>query len=101
MQTQRLCGGGVSAIIGSDVDVHIAVSNGDDDGDGISNNKDNNTAINKIQVDTGSNDSACFTNHPTLIVTLGYGELLNHWSDVGDIGYYGNSEGLCGGVSCF
>jgi hypothetical protein len=24
-----------------------------------------------------------------LIVTLGYGELLNHWSDVGDIGYYG------------
>jgi hypothetical protein len=27
---------------------------------------------------------------PTLIVTLGYGELLNHWSDVGDIGYYGN-----------
>jgi hypothetical protein len=22
-----------------------------------------------------------------------------HWSDVGDIGYYGNSEGLCGGVS--
>jgi hypothetical protein len=34
-----------------------------------------------------------------LIVTLGYGELLNHWSDVGDIGYYGNSEGLCGGVS--
>jgi hypothetical protein len=32
-----------------------------------------------------------------LIVTLGYGVLLNHWSDVGDIGYYGNSEGLCGG----
>jgi hypothetical protein len=32
-----------------------------------------------------------------LIVTLGYGELLNHWSDVGDIGYYGNSKGLCGG----
>jgi hypothetical protein len=30
-----------------------SVSNGDDDGDGISNNKDNNTAINKIQVDTG------------------------------------------------
>jgi hypothetical protein len=47
-----------------------------------------------------SNNSACFTNHPTLIVTLGYGELLNHWSDVGDIGYYGNSKGLCGrGVS--
>jgi hypothetical protein len=42
-----------------------------------------------------SNNSACFTNHPTLIVTLGYGELLNHWSDVGDIGYYGNSKGLC------
>jgi hypothetical protein len=30
-----------------------SVSQGDDDGDGISNNKDNNTAINKIQVDTG------------------------------------------------
>jgi hypothetical protein len=29
-----------------------------------------------------SNDSACFTNHPTLIVTLGYGELLNHWQKV-------------------
>jgi hypothetical protein len=44
-----------------------------------------------------SNNSACFTNHPTLIVTLGYGELLNHWSDVRDIGYYSNSKGLYGG----
>ncbi len=30
-----------------------SVSNGDDDGDGISNNKDNNTAINKIQAGAG------------------------------------------------
>jgi hypothetical protein len=35
-----------------------------------------------------------------LIVTLSYGELLNHWSNVGDTGYYGNSKGFCGrGVS--
>jgi hypothetical protein len=47
-----------------------------------------------------SNGSTCFTNHPTLIVTLSYGELLNHWSNVGDTGYYGNSKGFCGrGVS--
>jgi hypothetical protein len=30
-----------------------SVSNGDDDADGISNNKDNNTAINKIQAGAG------------------------------------------------
>jgi hypothetical protein len=32
-----------------------SVSNDDDDGDGISNNKDNNTAINKIQAGAGKN----------------------------------------------
>jgi hypothetical protein len=30
-----------------------SVSNDDDDGDGISNNKDNNTTINKIQAGAG------------------------------------------------
>jgi hypothetical protein len=28
-----------------------------------------------------SNDSACFADYPTLIVTLGHGELLDYWDD--------------------
>jgi hypothetical protein len=75
--SEGLCGG-VSAIIGSDVDVHIA---------------------NSVNTDTVFVFDPANTDAGILTITLKAITNTHSSERVGDIGYYGNSEGLCGGVS--